>query len=294
MKLLVFGPGYSASAAIARLASRGADVVATARSGERAAELEAKGIRPVAFDGAGMPPELTAAIGEATHLLVSIPPGEAGDPVIAAAGEAIAAAPDLRNVVYLSTVGVYGDHGGGWVDETTEPEPVSKRSIARLAAERGWAELAAITARPLAILRLAGIYGPGRNALVNLANGTAKRVAKPGQFFNRIEVEDIAAAIVAAVEREAGGIFNVADDEPAPPQDVVTFAAELMGVEPPPETDFATADLSPMARSFYGENKRVRNDKLKQELGIMLAYPSYRDGLAALWRAGEGRSAALR
>ena len=292
MKLLVFGPGYSASAAIARFAERGAEATATARSDERAAELAARGIRPVHFGGGTASDDLIAAIADATHILVSIPPGESGDPVLASAGAALEEASELRSIVYLSTVGVYGDHDGGWVDEATAPRPKSRRSIARLAAEEGWTERAAELGRPLAILRLAGIYGPGRNALVSLAAGTARRIVKPGQVFNRIEVDDIAAAIVAAFDRETVGIFNVADDEPAPPQDVVAYAAELLGIDPPPEIPFASAELPPMARSFYGENKRVRNARLKEELGVELRYPTYREGLAALSRAGEGRSPA--
>ena len=286
MRLLVFGPGYSASAAIDHL--RAESVMATARTPDREAELAARGFRPVAFDGTEQSPELAAAIADATHLLISIAPGEGGDPVLATAADAIARAPNLRSIVYLSTVGVYGDHGGGWVDEATEPNPKSRRSHARIAAERGWTELAARIRRPLAILRLAGIYGPGRNALVDLAGGTARRLVNPGQVFNRIEVDDTAATIAASFEREADGVFNVADDEPAPPQDVVAFAAHLMGIAPPPEVPFATADLSPLARSFYGENKRVRNDRLKQELRVTLAYPTFRDGLTALWNQGEG------
>ncbi len=288
MKLLVFGPGYSASAAIERLRGSEAEIAATARTPDRVAELAARRLRPVAFDGKGLSPELAAAIGAATHLLVSIAPGEGGDVVLSAAGEAIAGAPNLRSIVYLSTVGVYGDRGGAWVDETVEPNPGSRRSRARLAAEHKWTELASRMRRPLAILRLAGIYGPGRNALANLANGTARRLVKPGQMFNRVAVDDIAAAIAAAFEREADGVFNVTDDEPAPPQDVVAYAAQLMGIDPPPEIPVTAADLSPLARSFYGENKRVRNDRLKQELGVTLAYPNYRDGLTALWSRGEG------
>ena len=292
MKLLVFGPGYSASAAIARLAERGAEVTATARSDERAAELEARGVRSVRFGGGAVSEGLTAALADATHMLVSIPPGEAVDPVLASAGSALDTAAQLASIVYLSTVGVYGDHDGGWVDESTEPRPKSKRSVARVAAEEAWAKRAAELGKPLAILRLAGIYGPGRNALANLAAGTARRIAKPGQVFNRIEVDDITAGIVAAFDREANGIFNVTDDEPAPPQDVVAYAAELMGIEPPPEIPFASAELSPMARSFYGENKRVRNARLTEELGVTLRFPTYREGLTALWQSGEGRSKA--
>ncbi len=172
--------------------------------------------------------------------------------------------PNLRWIGYLSTVGVYGDHGGAWVDETSECRPVSRRSIdARRRPNRQWLALGDETALPVAVLRLSGIYGPGRNAFVNLANGTARRLVKPGQVFNRIHVDDIAGALWHLASSDIGGVFNVTDDEPAPPQDVVAYAAELMGVAPPPEIPFETAELSPMARSFYGENKRVSNAAIK-------------------------------
>ncbi len=290
MKLLVFGPGYSSSAAIERLRDRAEWIAATARSDEAAADLERRGIRALYFSGTGASDEVHMALGEATHLLVSIPPGDNGDPVLAAFAETIREAPELKSVVYLSTVGVYGDHGGAWVDERTPPRPKSARSLARFRAEQAWLDLAAEAEIPLAVLRLGGIYGPARNALANLADGTARRIVKPDQVFNRIHVDDIAAAIDAAFARDAAGVFNVVDDEPAPAQDVVAYAAGLMGVAPPPELPFDEADLTPMARSFYGENKRVRNEHLKSSLGLELAYPTYREGLVALWRAGEGRS----
>lgn len=288
MKLLVFGPGYSASAAIERLRGRADWIAATARSAEAAADLAHRGIRALAFDGADASDALRRAVGEATHLLVSIPPGDAGDPVLATLADAIRTAPGLEAAVYLSTVGVYGDHGGAWVDEETPPQPKSRRSVARLEAEKAWQTLAAERALPLAVLRLGGIYGPGRNALTSLAEGSARRIVKPGQVFNRIHVDDIAAAVEAAFERRAEGTFNVVDDEPAPAQDVVAFAAGLMGVAPPPEIPFDAAELTPMARSFYGENKRVRNARAKAVLGLVPAYPTYREGLTALWTAGEG------
>lgn len=284
MRLLVFGPGYSALAAIARLQEAAESVVATARSVERARMLEARGIEPVFFAGETSA-ELGDAIAGATHILVSIPPGEAGDPVLTVTAPAVAAAPELRSVVYLSTVGVYGDHAGAWVDETTAPNPKSARSMARLAAEAAWCGHVTRAGAPLAILRLAGIYGPGRNALANLRDGTARRIVKPGQVFNRIHVADIASAVAAAFRLGVDGIFNVTDDEPGPPQDVIAFAAGLLGIDPPPEIPFDSAELSPMARSFYGENKRVRNDRLKNELGLELAYPTYREGLRALMGA---------
>ncbi len=286
MKLLVLGPGYSAKAAIARLRGHCDQIVATARSDEQAAALLADHVQPIA-------PEMGAvrdAIADASHLLVSVPPDDIGDPMLRLAAEPLASARHLRSVVYLSTVGVYGDHGGAWIDEETVPAPKSRRSVARLEAEAAWQAIADKAGWSLAILRLSGIYGPGRNALVNLAKGTARRLVKPGQVFNRIHVADIAAAVDAAMSKELSGAFNVTDDLPAPPQDVVAFAAELMGVEPPPEIPFETADLTPMARSFYGENKRVSNARMKQEMSLELAFPTYRDGLQALWKSGEGQA----
>ncbi len=289
MRLVVFGPGYSAMVAIRRLHRRAEWIAATARSAERLDELEGMSVRALPFDGSARSKPVAIALADATHLLISIPPNDDGDAVLKHHRADITNAPQLHSIVYLSTVGVYGDHGGARVDETTEPRPRSARSKARLAAEKAWQGMAAETGAPAAILRLAGIYGPGRNALANLARGTARRVVKPGQMFNRIHVDDVAKAIDAALSREASGLFNVADDRPAPPQKVVAYAAELMGVAPPQEVPFVVADLSALARSFYGENKRVRNNRLKQELGVALAYPSYREGLSALWTASAGR-----
>ena len=200
--------------------------------------------------------------------------------------------PQLAWIGYLSTVGVYGDHGGAWVDETSECRPVSRRSIAaRSRPSRQWLALGETTALPVAVLRLSGIYGPGRNAFVNLANGTAKRLIKPGQVFNRIHVDDIAGALWHLAGSDIGGVFNVTDDEPAPPQDVVTYAAELMGVAPPPEIPFETAELSPMARSFYGENKRVSNAAIKAA-GYGFQFPDYRSAFDRMWATAPGRAQA--
>jgi nucleoside-diphosphate-sugar epimerase len=241
----------------------------------------------VVFDGRSHSPPLAAAIAEASHLLVSIPPGATGeeiaDPVVAWHAPDVAAAPHLTAVVYLSTIGVYGDAGGAWVDETTPASPTSARSKARLAAEQAWTRLAAERGCRLAILRLAGIYGPGRSAIDDVRAGTARRIIKPGQVFNRIHVDDVALACQMALEADhASGVYNVSDDEPAPPQDVVSYAAKLLGVPPPPEQPYETAALSPMARTFYRDNRRVRNERIKRELGVRLAYPTYREGLRAL------------
>ena len=282
--LLIFGCGFSGEA-IARLAAGNfAAITGTTRDAAKADRIRNAGAEPLVFDGEALSPELVSRLAGTTHLLVSIAPGEAGDPVLNALQKSEAALPALKWTGYLSTVGVYGDHGGAWVDEQTEPRPASKRSRQRLEAETAWRTFAGARGLPLAVLRLSGIYGPGRNAFVNIANGTARRLVKPGQVFNRIHRDDIAAAALAAARKKADGIFNITDDEPAPPQDVVTFAHELAGVAPPPETDFETADLSPMARSFYGENKRVSNAKSKAELGLAYAFPDYRTALTRMWR----------
>ena len=288
VRLFIFGLGYSAQAFVDRFKDRAGSVSGTTRSAERTAKLAANGIQPFIFDGQSAGDSVAEAVRDATHLLVSIAPGES-DPVLAHHRETILAAPNLKWTGYLSTVGVYGNYGGAWVSESTTPHPTRGRSTERLAAEKAWAKLAAERNVPLATFRIAGIYGPGRNALVNLAEGKAHRIVKAGQVFNRIHVEDIAAALVAAVDRNSAGIFNLADDEPAPPQDVVAFAASLLGIPPPPEVPFAEADLSPMARTFYADNKRVSNKRLRHDLGVALRFPTYREGLTALWREGTWR-----
>jgi len=289
VRLFVFGLGYTGAAFAREMRDRAAWIGGTVREAERAERLRAEGIGAQVFDGKQPGTEVAGALAEATHLLVSIAPGKAGDRVLAHHRADILAAPNLRWIGYLSTVGVYGDHGGAWVDEETPPQPRRGRSEDRLAAEAAWTALASEGGVSLGIFRIAGIYGPGRSAFVNLAEGRARRIVKPGQVFNRIHVADIAQALAAAAARPATRIYNLADDEPAPPQDVVAFAAKLMGVPVPPEVPFGEAQLTPMARSFYGENKRVANRRIKDELGVVLRYPTYRDGLTALWRDGNWR-----
>jgi nucleoside-diphosphate-sugar epimerase len=289
MRLMIFGAGFSGLAIARALASDCDFAGGTTRSPERFASLEAAGLTPLIYQG-GLPGgDLHTNLAEITHLVMSIAPDAEGDPLLAAFANGLKNhMPRLEWVGYLSTVGVYGDHAGDWVDEETACKPVSRRSIARVAAEQGWQDMAAAADVPLAILRLSGIYGPGRNALKTLDAGKARRLVKPGQVFNRIHVTDIGGATALLARKNLGGIFNVTDDLPAPPQDVVAYAAELMGVEPPPESDFETADLTPMARSFYGENKRVANARIKAA-GYSFAYPDYMDGLGALWRDGTWR-----
>jgi nucleoside-diphosphate-sugar epimerase len=284
-RIFIFGAGYSGRA-FAHADKAGAAIAGTTRSPEKFDALRQARIAPVLFDGA-LTEEIAAQLEAATHLVISVAPDEAGDPVLNMARATILSKmPALRWIAYLSTVGVYGDHDGGWVDETSECRPVSNRSRWRVEAERQWLEVGRQAGLPVAVLRLSGIYGPGRNAFVNLRNGTARRLVKPGQVFNRIHVEDIAGALWHLAGSARGGVFNVTDDLPAPPQDVVAYAASLMGVEPPPEVPFEAAQLSPMARSFYGENKRVANAAIKRA-GYGFRFPDYRAAFSAMWAAGD-------
>ncbi len=293
MRLFCFGLGYSARRVIAR--GENVEASGTTRGAEAASALRRDGVAAFAFDGVRGDRALLPVLARAQVLLVSAPPGEGGDPALAHFAREIAAAPELERVVYLSSVGVYGDRAGAWVDEASPPSPSAPRSARRLDAEGQWRALGEARDVPVDILRLAGIYGPGRNALVNLRAGEARRVVKPGQTFNRIHVDDIAEVALRLIDAGgAGEIWNVADEEPAPPQDVVAFAAKLIGMAPPPEEAFETAQLSPMARSFYEENRRVSVEKLRRELSYRWLYPTYREGLSALAAAGEGREGANR
>lgn len=282
MNLFCFGLGYCADYLSAKLIKQGWQVSATCRTSEKAAVLEASGIRPVLLSCKKV---TVTDLGKADHILISAPPEQDGsDPVLNFAEAALAALQDqIKWVGYLSTTGVYGDHQGAWIDEETPAGLLSERGQRRVAAEAQWAA----TGLPMHYFRLAGIYGPGRNSLRALQNGTARRVVKQGQVFSRIHLADITRILEASMANpNAGRAYSVCDDTPAPPQDVVTYAAELMGVSPPALQDFATAELSPMARSFYGENKRIRNNRIKEELGVSLEYPDYRAGLSALWESG--------
>lgn len=282
-RLFAFGLGFSAQALAARLAAEGWEIAGTARDVGKIGQLATLGFEMVQYSGEAENSALPNALRGTTHLLHSIPPGPEGDPVLAQYRDQIAALPSLEWIGYLSTVGVYGDQEGRWVNETTEPRPNSARTEARVEAEKAWLEFGKQTGIPVHVFRLAGIYGPGRCVFDKLKAGTARRINKDNQVFSRIHVEDIASVLEASMAHpRAGAIYNVADDEPAAPGEVMAYAAELMGVPPPPEVDFEEADLTPMARSFYEGSRRIGNERIKSELGVKLRYPTYREGLAAL------------
>jgi hypothetical protein len=310
MNLLIIGYGYSSKAILKQLGIQ--PIAVTCRTQDKAEKLRSQGLTVHIFDGTKRNEALAESLKKATHLLISAPPEasgekvntgfshkrcgkqkiesirqsgkialhshEIGDPFLHCHADDLHHASALRWMGYLSTVGVYGDHQGHWIDETAPLDPTNERGQRRVEAEEGWAE----TGKPLAIFRLSGIYGPSRSAFDKLRSGKARCVIKPDQVFNRIHVEDIGRFVAKAMTTELTGVYNLTDDEPAPPQDVITYAAGLMGVEPPPAIDFEEADMSPMARSFYSDNKRVSNEKIKQALKLSFLYPTYREGLKAL------------
>jgi nucleoside-diphosphate-sugar epimerase len=283
MNLFCFGLGFSAAHLVNAYRDRFTRIIGTTRSPEKRDQLTASGIEARLFGGGHHDERIAGDLAECDALLISASPEEGVDPVLRAYGDVIAASPRMSWIGYLSTIGVYGDQGGRWIDESEPVNPGSRRSRERVAVEQEWLALGERTGKPVQIFRLAGIYGPGRNAVRQLKAGTARRIIKPGQVFNRIHVEDIARTLLASMEKPRNGaIYNVCDDEPAPPQDVITFAAERLGIAPPPEVPFEEADLSPMGRSFYGECKRVSNRLIREELGVTMAYPTYREAMRDL------------
>ena len=282
MKLLILGAGFSGKV-IARICGPSFEKTwGTTRSEKKFDDVMRTGATPIAFDGQTISPALRAALSEATHIVQSISPEPDGDEFLHRNGDLGAIAPKLKWLGYLSTIGVYGNRDGAWVDESADLEPINERSRERVIAERQWLDAGRALGIPAAVLRLSGIYGPGRNAFINLDNGTARRLIKKGQIFNRIRVEDIGRFTAFLIEHGQGGVYNVTDAEPSPPQDVVEYAANLMGVSVPPDIAFETAELSPMARSFYGETKRVSNARARA-LGFEFLYPDYRVSLDQMW-----------
>jgi nucleoside-diphosphate-sugar epimerase len=284
-RLFCFGFGYTAKALAARLASEGWRIIGTVRSPEKADTIRSGDVAPVVWSGDALD---EAALENVTAILVSTPPSGAGCPALLSAQDAIAARCDnVKWIGYLSTNGVYGDHGGAWVDEDSALKATSARARRRIAAEAAWGIFCRRHGLPLAVFRLPGIYGPGRSALDAVRNGVAKRINKPGQVFNRMHVDDIAASLASSLAAslhapEQQGVYNFADDEPAPQQDVVAYACQLLGVEPPPLTAIEDVGLSQAAMSFYADNKRVSNRRMKSALAIELKYPTYREGLSAI------------
>jgi nucleoside-diphosphate-sugar epimerase len=285
--LFCFGLGYSARCLARQLHDEGWRIAGTARTREAAAAIAREGFEGYVFDGIKPGAGVADALKSATHLLISVPPDAVGDPVLRHHAADIAAARGLEWIGYLSTVGVYGDRQGARVDETASPDPTAERSRRRVDAEDAWLARGTEAGVRVQVFRLAGIYGPGRSAFDRLRNGTAQRIVKPGQVFNRIHVEDIAEVLRAGMTgRGSFPVYNVTDDEPSPPQDVIAYAARLLQVPAPPEISLQQANLSPMAASFYGENKRVDNSRLRHDLGIALKFPNYREGLRAILDSG--------
>lgn len=286
-RLFGFGYGRTAEALGQKLAAQGWSSAGTCRTADKQRDLTGKGIGAYVMNDTETP--AASCLDAATHLLISTPPGPAGDPVLAAMRDALVShAPSLHWIGYLSTTGVYGDRQGDWVDETSELTPTSERGERRCRAEQAWFRLGKEINVPVQSFRLAGIYGPGSNQIVSLRQGKAKRINKPGHVFSRIHVTDIVRVLEASIANpNPGAAYNVCDDEAAPPQDVVAYAAEIAGLTPPPEIPFDDAELSPMGRSFYGETKRVSNRRIREELGVKLLYPTYREGLQACLAAGD-------
>lgn len=293
MKLFVFGVGYSSQAFIRAVKSQFTYIAGTVRSQQKADLIAQLGVTARVFDHNIASAKIEDDLAAADVCLVSIPPDVSGDPVLNVFSQALASAPNLKWIGYLSTVGVYGDHQGAWVDENTPMRPTSERSIARLKVENEWLNFARDTEKTVDIFRLSGIYGLDKNALINLQNGTARRIIKPSQVFNRIHVDDIAHALKTAFSYALkhpkqgdpyASIYNLTDDEPAPPQDVVSYAAQLMGLPIPPDIAFENAALSEMGRSFYSENKRVSNKRIKDVFGYTFIYPNYREALNAAYQ----------
>ena len=286
--LFCFGLGYTALALARRLQAEGWRIAGTCREAGRQEELARLGIAARLFDRDRPLADARSLLAGFTHLLSSVPPDEAGDPVLDLHGPDITSRSELAWIGYLSTTGVYGDRQGGWVDEESALRPTGERGRRRVAAEAGWRALG--QRLPVHIFRLAGIYGPGRSAFDALRARRAQRIEKSGHVFSRIHVADIVQVLHASMARpRAGAIYNLCDDDPAAPADVIAHAAALLGVAPPPIVPFAEAKLSEMARSFYDDSKRVRNDRIKQELGVRLTYPDYRAGLAAILAAEKAR-----
>lgn len=281
-KLFCFGYGYTAGFLAKALKAAGWKVAGTTTDPDKKDYLRKSGINALLFDHNHAINDPFAAFSDVTHVLLSVPPGAEGDPVFEVHGDDLASMKNLQWVGYLSTTAVYGNHDGNWVDETTPPAPTSRRGSLRLKAEQQWMGLYETDGLPVHIFRLAGIYGPGRSAVDSVRTGTARRIDKKDHVFNRIHVEDIVQALIASMnDPRPGTVYNLSDDEPSSSCQVISFACNLVGLDPPPLTPYEGTEMAPIVRSFYKDNKRVRNDRIKQELGVRLKYPDYRAGLQA-------------
>jgi len=285
LRLFVFGLGYVGEAFANALRARGWEIAATARNADQAAALRARGI--ISADPADRD-AMAAALTGVNAILITAPPGPDGCPALASVIPALAQAQAFPDWIgYLSTTGVYGDFEGRWVFETSPLKAQSVEGARRVGAERDWRQVGRGMGLTVTTFRLPGIYGPGRSALDRLRAGEGRRIVKPGQVFSRIHVDDIVSGLLASLDRpRAGGIYNLVDDAPAPPQDVMEHAANLLGAPVPPDLPFNELGMSPATRRFYAENKRVSNARAKAELGWRPTYPTYREGLAGILAAG--------
>ena len=286
MNVFFFGMGYSSLAtarAIHNIIDNDVPIAGTTRTEEGVERLAESPYRLHVFDGVHQSTTLSGDLRRATHVVLSIPPNDSGDPALNLHRDDLDAADELQWLCYFSTVGVYGDFGGAWIDETAPTRPINKRSQQRVEVEQQWRDYARGRGVPLLVLRLAGIYGPGRSSYDKLREGTARRIIKPNQVFNRIHVDDIGRITALAARQTLAGTFNLSDDEPAPPQDLVEYAARRLGVPVPPDVPFEEAQMTPMARSFYSDNKRVSSQAIRKALGTELIYPNYRAGLDAIF-----------
>jgi nucleoside-diphosphate-sugar epimerase len=288
-RLFCFGFGYTAEHLATTLLQRGDwEIAGTTRDKDKKDELRARGIDACLFERDFPLGDPLYMLRGTTHLLLSVPPDSEGDPVYRQHANDIARLKTLEWAGYLSATSVYGDRNGGWVDEGSETRPSSIRGSRRARAESQWQELRTRVGIPLHIFRLAGIYGPGRSALDSVRAGIARRVDKPGQAFSRAHIGDIVRVLLASMDApDPGNIYNVCDDHPAPSHEVIASACELLNIDPPPLVPFEEANLPPMARSFYRDNKRVRNNKIKDRLGVVLQYPDYETGLKACLEAEQ-------
>lgn len=295
-KLFCFGYGYSCDyLGYALQQAGGWQIAGTTRDPQKKALMKERGIKGYLFDYEKPLNDPALFLKDVTHLLISTPPDDEGDPVFLMHGEDIARQSSIRWIGYLSSTGVYGDRGGAWVDENTEIQPGTKRGSRRALAEAQWLSLLHDHGCPVHVFRLAGIYGPGRSALDSVRAGVARRIDKPGHAFSRIHVDDIVQILMASMAMPSpGAVYNCGDDCAAPSHEVIKYACELLGITPPPLIPYSEADMAPIARSFYSDNKRIRNDKIKQELGITLRYPDYRAGLMGCLEAEQlaGKAAA--